>query len=160
MSSSRHRRRGQTSVEVLFIIGIILTGIVIITPSYLDENRSASLVTYVRNSATSACAYLNSGAITNDNQYRVLNRIITASNYTSKSFRVVSVKSSESGDTITINVRIEYSGKIDLKNGGIAWRIKTFITRDLVAHSDAKLSGGTLYYGDKKVVIKVKVVRA
>lgn len=158
MSNSATRRKGQVAIEVLFITAIILTGIVILVPSYLDENRSATLLAYVKSSTSSACSYLNSGVTVNNQPYSLLNAVIEKSNYTSRNFMVSSISSSESGDTITINIQIRYSGKIDLDNDNIAKAIHDFLVRDLLDHTDAKMEGKTLYYDGKKVSINVNVV--
>ncbi|WP_206204820.1 hypothetical protein [Thermococcus sp. MV11] len=160
MLKSRRRRRGQTAIEVLFIVGIILTGIALMTPGYIKESDTATVVAYVKNSAASACAYLNSGVTTDRYPQRILNAIITESNYTYKAFRVVGVTSSESKDTITVGIIIEYSGKIDLGDDAIAGTIRAFIISDLAESGNARLVGDTLYYGGREVVIVVSVVRA
>ncbi|WP_232461756.1 hypothetical protein [Thermococcus pacificus] len=139
---------------------IILTGIVILVPSYLDENRSSTLITYVKSSASSACSYLNSGVTADSQPYSILNPVIEKSNYTSRNFMVSSISSSESGDTITINIQVRYSGKVDLDNDNIAKAIQDFLVRDLLDHTNARMEGKTIYYGGKKVLINVNVVGA
>ncbi|WP_232462036.1 hypothetical protein [Thermococcus siculi] len=146
------------AIEVLFITAVILTGVLLVVTPYLNENTNTSLIAYVKSSASHACSYLNSGVTVNSQPYSLLNAIIVKSNYTSKNFMVSSITSSESDDTITINVQVRYSGRIDLDNDVMALAFKAFLIRDLLDHTDARLEGTSLYYGDKKVVINVQVV--
>jgi hypothetical protein len=146
------------AIEVLFITAVILTGVLILVPSYLSENTGTSLMAYIKSSASNACSYLNSGVVVNSQPYSLLNPIIVKSNYTSKNFIVSSVTSSESDDTITINVQVKYSGRIDLDNDLMALAFKAFLIRDLLDHTDARVEGGSLHYGSKRVVINVQVV--
>ncbi|NJE11198.1 hypothetical protein [Thermococcus sp. MAR1] len=159
MSNLATRRKGQVAIEALFITAIILTGILILVPPYLEENRNTTILAYVRSSASSACLYLNSGVTVGSQPYNILNPVIEKSNYTSRNFIVSSISSSKSGDTIIISIQVKYSGKIDLNNDNIAKAIQDFLVKDLLNHTDAKMDGEILYYDGKKISINVSVVR-
>ncbi|NJE30388.1 hypothetical protein E3E38_04890 [Thermococcus sp. 18S1] len=162
MSRSRHHRKGQVAVEVLFITAIILTGILIIVPAYLDENREISTVTYVKTSASHACTYLNAGVIVNtkDGIYDPLNSIITASDYTYTAFRVTSITTSKAGNTMTVKVTISYSGMVAMEPEQIETNILRFIVNDISRNTDAqKVTDQTLNINGETVIIEVNVVR-
>ncbi len=158
MSSATHRK-GQIAIEVLFITAIILTGIAIIVPPYLNENSATSVLVYVKSSASDACSYINSGVTVEREPYTLLNLVVKKSNYTSPDFNVLSVTENENGNKITVNVEIGYSGKVDLNNDSIARALKEFIVNDLVTHTDVNLKGNTMYYNDKLLSINIHVVK-
>ncbi len=156
--TSGYHRRAQTSIEALFITAILLTGILIVIPPYLNENRMTSAVVYVRNSASNACAYLNTGVVVNGSEYTPLNRIIEADNYTYGGFQVSGISSIESADRITVNVRIVYTGS-ELPWRSIQGNITAFIKNDLVSSTNVNVDNGKLYLNGKELEINVSVVR-
>ncbi|NJE85581.1 hypothetical protein E3E23_07055 [Thermococcus sp. CX2] len=155
---SMSRRKAQTAIESLFIIAIILTGILIIVPPYLNENRDISLVVYVRNSASNACAYLNTGVVTNETEYTPLNAIITANNYTYYSFQLASLTMKELADRIQVNVTILYAGGT-FPETSIETNIEQYIVNDLASKTNVQMRDGKLYFGGKEVEINVDVMR-
>ncbi|WP_456444172.1 hypothetical protein [Thermococcus sp.] len=157
--SSATRRKGQIAIEALFIMAIILTGIAIIVPPYLNENSATSVLVYVKSSASNACSYINSGVVVERRPYTILNPVIEKSNYTSPGFKVLSVTEQEDGNEITISVEIGYSGEVGLTNDSIAMVLKEFVVNDLVTHTDVNLNGNALYYNDKRLSINIRVVR-
>ncbi|NJD98960.1 hypothetical protein E3E26_04045 [Thermococcus sp. LS1] len=152
------RRRAQTAIETLFIVAIILTGILIIVPPYLNENRDTSLVVYVRNSASSACAYINTGVMINEAGYAPLNEIIKADNYTYHTFQLTSISMNELDSKIQVNIIITYSGSA-VPEATLEANIKQYIVNDLASNTNVQLSGGKLYFGGEEVEINVDVVR-
>lgn len=152
------RRKAQTAIEVLFIVAIILAGILIIVPPYLNENRNTSLVAYVRNSASSACAYLNTGVVINEADYAPLNTIIKASNYTYYSFQLASVNMDELDNKIQVNIVITYSGSA-IPETTLEDNIKQYIAKDLASKTNVQMMDGKLYFGGKEIEINVDVVR-
>jgi len=152
------RRRAQTAIEALFIIAIILAGVLIIVPPYLNENRDISLVVYARNSASNACAYLNTGVVINEAGYAPLNVIIKADNYTYHTFQLTSISMNELDSKIQVNIIITYSGSA-VPEATLEANIKQYIVNDLASNTNVRLSGGKLYFGGKEVEINVDVVR-
>jgi len=155
---SYSRRRGQTAIEVLFVLAIILVGGTIVISSYMGQNRAVSILTYVRTSASDACAYLNSGVITNESVYSPLNPIINLTNYSFKSFQLAGVGMNESSDIIQITVRISYFGS-SLEEDTVADAIRRYIEGDLVLRTNVVNESGKLYFGGREIKINVEVVR-
>jgi hypothetical protein len=143
---------------VLFITAVLLTGILLVVPPYLNENRTTSVVVYVRNSASNACAYLNTGVVVNGSEYTPLNTIIEADNYTYGGFQVAGISSTESAGGITVNVRIAYTSS-GLPKESLQGNITAFIKNDLVSKTNIKVNNGKLYLNGKELEINVSVVR-
>jgi len=156
MSSSH--RRGQSAVEVLFILAIILVGSLIVMPSYLDQNRAASLVTYVRVATSEACSYLNTGVVSNETIYSPLNAIINTTNYTYRGFQLVGIVMGEKNGTLQVNVTVTYSGA-SLDSGEVSNALKSYIENYLVERTNAVRRDGKLYLEGREVEINVGVVR-
>ncbi|ASJ15421.1 hypothetical protein [Thermococcus radiotolerans] len=156
MSSSR--RRAQSAIEVLFILAIILAGVLVVTPSYLNENTAMSAVSYVRTSASDACAYLNTGVVSNESIYSPLNAIITASNYTYRAFQLAGVRSADVNGKMQINITITYAGA-GLPEATIEANIKQYIEDDLVSKTNVVRENGKLYLRGREIEINVDVVR-
>lgn len=161
---SPSRRRGQTALEALFILGIILTGVVLIVPPYLDSSEETSIVVQVRNAASDACAYLNTGVKMDDWLHEPLNEILEASNYSSSNFVLEGISTSQSGNVVTVRVRIksQKSSKFWENSGqqldSIENGVKEYIIRYVLkANPSASRSGNAILFGRKRAVINVEV---
>ncbi len=161
------RRKGQTAIEVLFITAVILTGgVLVVIPPYLHENTAVSIVSYVKSSASDACAYLNAGGVvTHDDIHDPPER------YNNRHELLLpgvpppgGVRTEEVNGTIKVDVKITYTGGAGLpestvERGGITQYIKT----DVSVRTDVEWSGGELndplYLNGKKIEINVDVVR-
>ncbi len=144
---------------MLFITAVLLTGVLLILPPYINENRTTAVVVYVRDSASNACAYLNTGVIMNGSEYQPLDNIIKANNYTYGGFQVTRIDSTETADRIVVNVTITYllSG---LPKASLEGNITKFIEDDLVSKTNVrKGENGKLYLSGKEVEINVTAVR-
>jgi len=157
-SMLRSRNRAQTAPEMMFIAGIIIVGIMLVVPTYLEESRDISIVAYVRASASRACDYLNMGVLSNDSRYSVLNPVLERLNGLSPNLRVLKLETSQFNNTITITVVLTtpYS---NIDNETLASAIENFILHDLNTTTNLVLSNGTLVYGDTVVNIVVRVER-
>ncbi|ASJ11639.1 hypothetical protein [Thermococcus thioreducens] len=155
---SPSRRKAQTAIEVLFITAIILAGILLVVPTYLDENTASSIISYIRGSASDACAYLNTGVIINESIYTPLNAIINASNYTYRAFQLAGVRTAEINGTIQVNVTITYTGA-GLPESTVEANIKQYIEDDLISKTNVVKQNGKLYLGGREIEINVDVVR-
>ncbi|MBO8175119.1 MAG: hypothetical protein H0Z18_07670 [Thermococcus sp.] len=154
----RSRNKAQTALEMMFIAGIILIGIALVVPSYFEENKLTSVVTYVRTSASRACDYLNMGVFSNDPRYSVLNPVLERLNGLNPNLRVLRLETSQINNTITITVVLTtpYS---TIDNETLASAVESFIVHDLSTTTNLALSNGTLVYGDTVVNIIVRVER-
>lgn len=155
------RRKGQTAIEVLFITAVILTGVLVVIPPYLHENTAVSIVSYVKSSASDACAYLNAGVVTHDDIHDPLNDIITATNYSYRAFRLLGVRTEEVNGTIKVDVKIAYTGA-GLPESTVERGITQYIKTDVSVRTDVEWSGelnDPLYLNGKKIEINVDVVR-
>ncbi|NJE08961.1 hypothetical protein E3E31_10590 [Thermococcus sp. M39] len=154
----RSKNKAQTALEMMFIAGIILLGIALVVPSYFEENKVTSVVTYVRASASRACDYLNMGVFTDDPRYSVLNPALERLNGVNPNLRVLRLETSQLNNTITITVVLTtpYSA---IDNETLASAIESFIVHDLSTTTNLALSNGTLVYGDTIVNIAVRVER-
>ena len=142
----------------MFIIGIIILGIALVVPSHFEENKTISIVTYVRASASRACDYLNMGVFTDDPRYSLLNPALERLNGLDPKLKVLKLETSQLNDTITITVVLTtpYS---TIDNETLASAVESFIVHDLSTTMNLDISNGTLVYGDTTVNIVVRVER-
>jgi len=154
----RSKNKAQTALEMMFIAGIILIGIALVVPSYFEENKLTSVVTYIRTSASRACDYLNMGVFSNDPRYSVLNPALERLNGLNPNLRVLRLGTSQINNTIIITVVLTtpYSA---IDNETLASAVESFIVHDLSTTTNLALSNGTLVYGDTIVNIIVRVER-
>ncbi|WP_324735174.1 hypothetical protein VFC49_08435 [Thermococcus sp. SY098] len=152
----RSKNKAQTALEMMFIASIILIGIALVVPSYFEENRDMTIVSYVRASASRACDYLNMGVLTDDPRYSPLNSALETLNGLNPNLRVLRIETSQTNNTITITVVLTtpYSA---INNETLASAVENFIVRDLNMTTNLILSNGTLFYGDTAVNIAVRV---
>lgn len=160
MSGSARARRGQTAIEMLFILGIILTGIVVIVPLYTQESGESLLVAAVRDAASQAAVYIEAGVISDTPGYEDLNDIIQGyTEYRSVGFRLVGVSLvSESSERVTIAVKFTHNFSPEpSRDSGIARKIGEFLKNHLKDVNGFYLKDGHLYYGGRLVEFKIAV---
>ncbi|WP_461867089.1 hypothetical protein [Thermococcus sp.] len=150
-------RRGQTSLELLLILSIILFGIAVVIPNYLSSSTSTSLISLTRSSADVACGYLDMGVIVRDTNdtYFYLNQLLNP--MVKYDVHVGNVRYAEVNDTIYIKVNIlsftSLPNEQTVENG-----ILNFIRAYIVEHSSARIdANNNLIYNGKKVIINVEV---
>lgn len=151
-------RRGQTAIETLFILAIIMTGVAMVLSSYMNENRDVSVVSYIRASASHACDYLNMGVQTSESPYSILNGDMASLNGINYQFRVISIGLNETSGGMNVSVSIstpfELNASSSLENS-----IKSFIVEDVSRNTNMGKNGTNLVYSGKTVIINVRVVK-
>jgi len=55
---------------MIFILSVIFIGLMLVLPSYTDNNTNIMIVSYVRSSLSKAIDYLNTGVMTDDEPYK------------------------------------------------------------------------------------------
>jgi len=153
----RLSRRGQTALETLFIVAIIMTGIAFVVPGYLNENRDISVIACVRSSASHACDYLNMGVQISESPYSLLNPVLESLNGENYHFRVMNISQTTINTTTRIMVTINTPFQVD--NTTVANGIKSFIIEDIAKNTNLVKNGTDLVYSDRTIEISVRVVR-
>ncbi|KPU63826.1 hypothetical protein EP1X_01110 [Thermococcus sp. EP1] len=154
------RSKGQTAIEMIFILGILFIGLIMIVPSYTDNNTNIMIVSYVRSSLSKAIDYLNTGVMTDDELYKsTLNPLL--SQITENPH--LSIKNFTSEESITeVNITILISTpylSIQNLNASIVSNLTEFLEKDLVENYRFTNNTGVLKYGGKRVNIEIDVVR-
>lgn len=160
MSGSARARRGQTAIEMLFILGIILTGIVVIAPLYTQESGESFLVAAVRGAASQAAVYIEAGVVSDKPRYEDLNEIIQDyTEYQSVGFRLAGVSLvSESNGKVTVAVKFTHDLSPEpTRDSGIAGKIGEFLKDYLKDVNGFYLEDGHLYYRGSLVEFKIAV---
>ncbi|RLF76990.1 hypothetical protein DRN39_05075 [Thermococci archaeon] len=153
-------RKGQTAIETLFILAIIMTGIAMVLSSYLNENRDVSVVTYIRASASHACDYLNMGVQTSESPYSLLNNDLASLNGTNYQFRVMSIGLNETSTAMNISVSISTPFVLNTSMvSSLENSIKLFIVEDVSRNTNMGKNGTNLVYSGKIVRLNVSVVK-
>jgi len=152
---SRSRRRGQTAVELLFILAIILTGVVYILPSAVHTNRSVAATDAFRTAGSDVCAYLNTGVVVNDSIHAPLNKLVVLWNYTPIGCRLVGLSVVPVNGTL--NVSIVYSYPDPGTKPAFVGNVTEFLKLRLSSIRGFRLAGGKLYYGGTRVNLTVVV---
>ena len=162
MLGSARIRKGQTAIEMLFIVGIILTGIVVIVPLYVHESGDSVMITVVRDAAAQAAVYIETGVVTNKPGYEKLNEIIqNYTEYRSVEFRFVGLGvTSESDRNITIAVKFIHGlSQNTSRDSRIARDIGEFFKEYLKDVKGFQLEEGHLYYRGRLIEFNVTVGR-
>lgn len=162
---SRCRRRAQTSLEVLFILAVILTGVVVIVKPYMDSGGDIITDIHVKDAAEDACAYLNNGVLVNDSLHEPLNPIVVLSNYSSRGFRLRGLTTTRNGNVINVSVYITYRGSekfwedagLSNPHAYLEDQIREFMLRYISARPNVSRNGDLLLFGGKRISIKVVV---
>ena len=154
------RSRGQTAIEMIFILSVIFIGLMLVLPSYTDNNTNIMIVSYVRSSLSKAVDYLNTGVMTDDEPYKsTLNPLL--SQITENPH--LSIKNLTSEESVTeVNITILISTpylSIQNLNASIVSSLTEFLEKDLVENYRFTNNTGVLKYGGKRVNIEIDVVR-
>lgn len=160
MSRFPRTRKGQTAVEMLFILGVILAGIVVVVPVYTHQSSDSVMLTTVRDAASQAAAYINMGVLSNDSAYIPLNEVINNyTGYSNAGFRFVGLRVLEENST-SIVVAVKFAHDLSLnptQNGKIAVAIGEFIKGYLRGVSGFSQRGGQIYADNRLLKFNVTV---
>jgi len=160
MSRLRGNHKGQVAIEMLFVLAVILTGIVLVVPVYLQGSGDSLMLVAVRDASAHAAAYIETGVVIDSPVYRGLNIIIA--NYTayrSVGFKFVGV-TIQSEDDVGVRVLVKFShdlGENSTRDEAIAENIGKFLKAYLSDVNGFMLDGEHLYYRNKLVVFNVTV---
>lgn len=146
-------RRGQTAIESLFIIAIVMAGIAVVVPAYLNENRTSSVAAYVRASASHAADYINMGVTSNQSPYTLLNPLV-ANISGNPHLRFANMTVDDNGTTITVN--LTFVSTMNLPSSAPTL-IRSFIVEDVALRTNAEKSGSKLLYSNREIVLNVVV---
>ena len=154
------RSKGQTAIEMIFILSVIFIGLMLVLPSYTDNNTNIMIVSYVRSSLSKAVDYLNTGVMTDDEPYKsTLNPLL--SQITENPH--LSIKNLTSEESVTeVNITILISTpylSIQNLNASIVSSLTEFLEKDLVENYRFTNNTRVLKYGGKRVNIEIDVVR-
>ena len=160
MSQYQRARRAQTSLEMLFILGIILAGIVVIIPIYTQESSDPVMLAAIRDAAAQAAAYIDTGVVSDDPLYGNLTEVIEKyTDYQSVGFRFVGIKTqSENGTSVKILVKFEHDlAENSTRDKAVAGYIGGFLKNYLSGVRGFSMRGGSLYQNGRLVVFNVTV---
>ena len=145
---------------MIFILSVIFIGLMLVLPSYTDNNTNIMIVSYVRSSLSKAIDYLNTGVMTDDEPYKsTLNPLL--SQITENPHLSIKNLTSEENPTqvnITILISTPYLSIQNLNNS-IVSSLTEFLEKDLVENYHFTNDTEGLKYGGKRVNIEIDVVR-
>jgi len=145
---------------MIFILSVIFIGLMLVLPSYTDNNTNIMIVSYVRSSLSKAVDYLNTGVMTDDEPYKsTLNPLL--SQITENPHLSIKNLTSEENPTqvnITILISTPYLSIQNLNNS-IVSSLTEFLEKDLVENYHFTNDTEGLKYGGKRVNIEIDVVR-
>lgn len=151
----RLSRRGQTAIETLFIVAIVMAGIALAVPTYLNENRTVSIAAYVRASASHAADYINMGVAYNESPYTILNPLL--SNISGNPhLGLVNMTVSDNGTVVNITLTFVSSATLPSNAPDL---VESFIVEDVARNTNAGKRGSNLIYSNREIVVNVRVVR-
>ena len=145
---------------MLFILGIILAGIVVIIPIYNQESSDSVMLAAIRDAAAQAAAYIDTGVVSDDPLYGNLTEVIeNYTNYRSVGFRFVGIKTqSENETSVKILVKFEHDmAKNSTRDRAVADHIGEFLKNYLSSVRGFSMMGGSLYQNGRLVVFNVTV---
>ena len=145
---------------MIFILSVIFIGLMLVLPSYTDNNTNIMIVSYVRSSLSKGIDYLNTGVMTDDEPYKsTLNPLL--SQITENPH--LSIKNLTSEESVTeVNITILISTpylSIQNLNASIVSSLTEFLEKDLVENYRFTNNTRVLKYGGKSVNIEIDVVR-
>ncbi|QDA30675.1 hypothetical protein FH039_02280 [Thermococcus indicus] len=160
MSRSERRLKAQTSLEVLFILAIILGGVVFTMRIYIKQNSDTLLIAGVRDASSRAAAYISTGVEVDGSVYAPLNEVME--NYTGfkpVSFRFAGLKTQlETEGKVVLLIKFEHDLYLsEGENEKIAGAIGEFMVDYLDLSRDFTLRDGKLYQGGREVEFNVTV---
>ena len=160
MSGSVKRLSGQTAVEMLCILSVILIGVVVVVPIYTQESGDSVMLAAVRDAASQAAGYIDAGVISYDSMYSDLNDIIKDyTGYQSAGFRFVGIRVQSSDNTgVLILIKFEHDlARNSTRDRAIATAIGNFLKNYLSNVRGFAIQDEKLYQGGRLVEFNVTV---
>ncbi|RLF86615.1 hypothetical protein DRN41_02170, partial [Thermococci archaeon] len=154
------RSKGQTAIEMIFILSVIFIGLMLVLPSYTDNNTNIMIVSYVRSSLSKAIDYLNTGVMTDDEPYKSTLNPLLSQITENPHLSIKNLTSEESATEVNITILISTPYlSIQNLNASIVSSLTEFLEKDLVENYRFTNNTGILKYGGKSVNIEINVVR-
>ncbi|RLF86388.1 hypothetical protein DRN48_00565 [Thermococci archaeon] len=154
------RSKGQTAIEMIFILSVIFIGLMLVLPSYTDNNTNIMIVSYVRSSLSKAIDYLNTGVMTDDEPYKSTLNPLLSQITENPHLSIKNLTSEESATEVNITILISTPYlSIQNLNASIVSNLTEFLEKDLVENYRFTNNTGILKYGGKSVNIEINVVR-
>ena len=149
------RNKAQVSLEMMFILAIILAGIVLVSSVYYQSDTKTQLVYYIRTTATNACVYLSTGVVINDTVHSSLSEVIRAYNYSSLACDVSGINMVQASSTINVTVYINCAQPVN--SSMLSDALREYIISRLSNIRGFSFSGGALYFRNYPLNIGVVV---
>jgi len=145
---------------MIFILSIIFIGLMLVLPSYTDNNTNIMIVSYVRSSLSKAIDYLNTGVMTDDEPYKGTLNPLLSQITENPHLSIKNLTSEESATEVNITILISTPYlSIQNLNASIVSSLTEFLEKDLVENYRFTNNTGVLKYGGKSVNIEIDVVR-
>ena len=139
---------------MLFILGIIMTGLVVIISSVPPASQGTILVYAMRNAASDTCSYLSNGVLISDTLHEPLNDLVVKTNYSPIQCRLLSVNVRRSGAGYNVTLTFSYSGPL---RGAFTSDVGEFVMLKASKYKGFSFSNGTLLFDGSPVQIKVVI---
>ena len=145
---------------MIFILSVIFIGLMLVLPSYTDNNTNIMIVSYVRSSLSKAIDYLNTGVMTDDEPYKSTLNPLLSQITENPHLSIKNLTSEESATEVNITILISTPYlSIQNLNASIVSNLTEFLEKDLVENYRFTNNTGVLKYGGKSVNIEIDVVR-
>ncbi|MCD6140290.1 MAG: hypothetical protein J7J05_05065 [Thermococcus sp.] len=145
---------------MIFILSVIFIGLMLVLPSYTDNNTNIMIVSYVRSSLSKAIDYLNTGVMTDDEPYKGTLNPLLSQITENPHLSIKNLTSEESATEVNITILISTPYlSIQNLNASIVSSLTEFLEKDLVENYRFTNNTGVLKYGGKSVNIEIDVVR-
>jgi len=147
-------RSAQTAVEALVLVGVIIAGIVVVVPAYLDNNSKISLTSAVRDAADFAANYVSLGVEKED--YADLNDAIRALNYQAGGIRFLGLEVKGSENVTIVTLKFECLVECDEARVGrdLGQFIKSYLANN---NGEFSIRNGTLIFNNQEIWFNVTV---
>jgi len=159
--SGLRRGKGQTAVEVLLIMAVLLTGLALIVAPYQESNSKVTALAAVRSVSSDIATYLNLGVIKeNSPELRPLNAIIRDhGDYVVNNFVFDGVKvQSEGRNYLKILVKFRTVGPANSTlDSLLVDAIGKSLDRTLDDMDGFVREGNAFYYGSLRITLNVTV---
>ncbi len=159
--SGLRRGKGQTAVEVLLIMAVLLTGLALIVAPYQESNSKVTALAAVRSVSSDIATYLNLGVIKeNSPELRPLNAIIRDhGDYVVNNFVFDGVKvQSEGRNYLKILVKFRTVGPANSTlDSLLVDAIGKSLDRTLDDMDGFVRKGNAFYYGSLRITLNVTV---
>ncbi|WP_456367778.1 hypothetical protein [Thermococcus sp.] len=159
--SGLRRGKGQTAVEVLLIMAVLLTGLALIVAPYQESNSKVTALAAVRSVSSDIATYLNLGVMKeNSPELRPLNAIIRDhGDYVVNNFVFDGVKvQSEGRNYLKILVKFRTVGPANSTlDSLLVDAIGKSLDRTLDDMDGFVREGNAFYYGSLRITLNVTV---